>query len=63
MKKHRKNTQKEINKIIKGENRKKALQDGSYDGRFRTRVVKDKKKTASKQACRKYRKGNQNPEP
>ena len=30
-----------------------ALRDGAYDGRFREKVVKDKKKESSKKACRK----------
>ena len=30
-----------------------ALKSGAYDGRFREKVVADKKKVASKTACRK----------
>ena len=30
-----------------------ALKSGAYDGRFRQRVVADKRKVASKTACRK----------
>ena len=43
---------KEIEKYIKGKNREKAKEQGFYDGRFRTRVVPDKKKSSAK-ACRK----------
>lgn len=34
--------------------RKVAIAEGFYDGRFRPRVVKDKKKESSKRACRRY---------
>lgn len=33
-------------------NRKEAKAQGFYDGRFRTKVVKDAKKEARKRACR-----------
>lgn len=44
---------KEIEKYIKGKNREKAKRQGFYDGRFRTRIVPDKKKENSAKACRK----------
>ena len=44
---------KEIEKYIKAKNREKAKAQGFYDGRFRTRVVPDKKKKNSAKACRK----------
>jgi len=36
----------------KKKSRELAMKDGYYDGRFRPRVVKDKKKEASRKACR-----------
>jgi hypothetical protein len=42
----------DISKIEKRSQRKLAKEAGFYDGRFRPRVVKDKKKEASKRACR-----------
>ena len=32
--------------------RKAQVEAGAYDGRFKTKVVPDKKKAASKKACR-----------
>lgn len=37
---------------MKGQEREKALEAGFYDGRFRHRVVEDKKKKQAKEACR-----------
>jgi hypothetical protein len=37
---------------MKGQEREKALEAGFYDGRFRHKVVEDKKKKQSKEACR-----------
>ena len=33
--------------------RKKMVSDGFYDGRYRTRKIKDKKKETNKKLCRK----------
>ena len=42
----------EIGKKIQ---RNLAIQAGFYDGRFKTRVVEDKKKKAAKRACRDFK--------
>jgi hypothetical protein len=41
-------------------NRESAKQQGYFDGRFRSRVVQDKKKQLSKTAARKKPKQNEN---
>lgn len=38
---------------IEGENRKKAKEQGFYDGRFKTKVIRNKKKEAIKKQSRK----------
>lgn len=52
----RKSDKEKIRKIKKGTVREDAKEQGFYDGRFRSRVVPDKKKKQSKEAARKYRK-------
>jgi hypothetical protein len=37
---------------IKSKERERALEAGFYDGRFRHKVVEDKKKKRDKEACR-----------
>lgn len=37
---------------MKGRERERALKSGFYDGRFRHKVVEDKKKGQSKKSCR-----------
>lgn len=47
------------NKIFqyrKSMERQSAIEQGAYDGRFRSRVVPDKKKVSSKLECRKWKK-------
>ena len=51
--KKKKNVKKDLLKLGKAENREKAKEQGYYDGRFRKRVVPDKKKQADKKAARK----------
>ena len=41
-----------LNQIQKGARRAKAVEAGAYDGRFGKRVFTDRKKQASKRACR-----------
>ena len=41
-----------LQKLILTDVREKAKSEGFYDGRFRSRVVPDKKKKASAEACR-----------
>lgn len=48
-----KNVKKELLKLGKAENREKAREQGYYDGRYRSKVVPDKKKKASKEKARK----------
>ncbi len=43
---------KDVHNYIKARNREKAREQGFYDGRFRSRVVADKKKKASARKCR-----------
>lgn len=45
----------EINKILKGDIRDEAIEQGYLDGRFRTKVVPDKKKEQRKKACRNFK--------
>ncbi len=33
--------------------RKRMIEDGAFDGRFRSKVIKDKKKESLKNTCRK----------
>ena len=49
----KKNVKKDLLKLGKAENREKAKEQGYYDGRYRPRVVPDKKKKASKEEARK----------
>lgn len=49
----KKNVKKDLLKLGKAENREKAKEQGYYDGRYRSRVVPDKKKKANKEAARK----------
>lgn len=42
-------------KAIKKARREIAVLQGAYDGRFAPKVVKNKKKEASKKACRDFR--------
>jgi len=42
-------------KAIKKARREIAVLQGAYDGRFAPKVVKNKKKEASKKACRNFR--------
>jgi hypothetical protein len=37
----------------KAARRKKAMEEGMYDGRFRSKVIVDKRKESSKKKCRK----------
>jgi uncharacterized protein YueI len=48
----KKNVKKALLKLAKSENREQAKEQGYYNGRFRERVVPDKKKKASKEAAR-----------
>ena len=43
---------KRIKKYLKARNREKAKEQGFFDGRFRSRIVPDKKKKAAREACR-----------
>lgn len=45
----------QIGKLDKKLNRESAKEQGFYDGRFCPRVVKDKKKEASKKAARNFK--------
>jgi|GEM_PF-3795754 hypothetical protein len=38
---------------IKALSRKLAMRDGAYDGRFKVRVIANKKRKTSREACRK----------
>ena len=49
----KKNVKKDLLKLGKAENREKAKEQGYYDGRYRPRVVPDKKKKADKEGARK----------
>lgn len=42
-----------IRQLRKGTIRKERMAAGAYDGRFSPKVIPDKKKKASKNACRK----------
>jgi hypothetical protein len=42
-------------KAIKKTRREMAVLHGAYDGRFAPKVVKNKKKEASKKACRRFK--------
>ena len=42
-----------LRKIRLGNERKSAVEQGAYDGRFAPKVFKDKKKEQNKKACRK----------
>lgn len=42
----------ESHKIIKGIRRKLQIEAGAYDGRFKNKVIKDKRKEESKLKCR-----------
>jgi len=42
-------------KTHKGHKREEQVKQGMYDGRFRSKVVSDKKKQNSKLSCRKWR--------
>jgi len=42
-----------INTYVKSKIRERAMDAGAYDGRFRSKVIKDKKKHASKRHCKK----------
>ena len=55
MKKKKKSVKKDLLKLGKAENREKAKEQGFYDGRYRGRVVPDKKKKEDKEASRKFR--------
>lgn len=37
-------------------NRQNAIEQGFYDGRFKNRVVKDKKKESSRRGCKNWKK-------
>lgn len=52
----RKSDKERIHKLRKGAVREDAKVQGFYDGRFRQRVVPDKKKKQSREASRKFRK-------
>lgn len=43
------------NNSAKTRKRKAQVEDGAYDGRFITKVVEDKKKKESKEACKKFK--------
>jgi len=43
-----------LNKLIKGEQRKKMKEAGALDGRYKTRVVADKKKKYNRQKAKKF---------
>jgi hypothetical protein len=49
----KKSVKKDLLKLGKGENREKAKEQGYYDGRYRSKVVPDKKKKENKEAARK----------
>lgn len=53
MKKKKKKENKRVNTLLKGIQRKLAMEQGYYDGRFATKKVKDKKKEADKKWARK----------
>ena len=43
-----KNEQKQLKNMQKAASRQQAIEAGAYDGRFRNRVIKDKKKESRK---------------
>jgi len=45
---------KKLFQMAKGRERERAVEDGFYDGRFRTKVSKDKKKEQKKHQNKKY---------
>ncbi len=53
MKKRKKKNR--VGNFMKAQNRESAKEQGFYDGRFRPKVVKDKKKQADKDACKKWK--------
>jgi hypothetical protein len=46
---------KTLSSIDKAINRKEAIAQGFYDGRFKARVVPDKKKKASKEGAKRWK--------
>lgn len=46
--------------IAVNENREIAKEQGFYDGRFRSRVIPDKKKLNQIKSCRRFRKNSRN---
>jgi hypothetical protein len=53
----KKNISKEIRSALKGSNREAMIDQGGYDGRFRTRKVEDKKRKQSRRECRDFKYG------
>jgi hypothetical protein len=43
------------NNTVKGRKRQAQVEAGAYDGRYITKVVEDKKKKQSKEACKKFK--------
>lgn len=45
-------------KAVKKARREMAIQQGAYDGRFTPKILKNKKKEVSKNACRTFKWGD-----
>lgn len=43
---------------VNSRKRQAQVEAGVYDGRFKTRIVSDKKKKASREACRNFRRSH-----
>lgn len=41
--------------MLKGKQRDEAIAQGFYDGRFKAKVIPDKKKQSSKDECKKWK--------
>ena len=52
MKKSKKN---KIGQYLKSKQRESAIEQGFFDGRFKTKVVPDAKKKDSKESCKKWK--------
>ena len=43
-----------VGSFMRGQNRENAKEQGFYDGRFKPKVIEDKKKQADKDACKNW---------
>ena len=48
-------TEKEMKNTVKSRKRQAQIEAGVYDGRFKTRIVPDKKKKESRELCRNFK--------